>query len=43
MGGSAQSEVERLLAEHEVLSLSEDQEQTLDEIMQEALSELSST
>ncbi len=43
MGGRAQSEVERLLAEHEVLSLTEDQEQTLDEIMQEASSELIST
>jgi trimethylamine--corrinoid protein Co-methyltransferase len=43
MGGSAHSEVERLLAEHEVQSLTEEQEQTLDEIMQEASSELIST
>lgn len=40
MGGKAQSEVERLLAEHEVPSLTEDQEQALDEIMEEASSEL---
>jgi trimethylamine--corrinoid protein Co-methyltransferase len=43
MGGSAHSEVERLLAEHEVQSITEEQEQTLDEIMQEASSELIST
>jgi trimethylamine:corrinoid methyltransferase-like protein len=43
MGGRAQSEVERLLAEHEVPSLTEDQEQALDEIMQEASNELIST
>jgi trimethylamine--corrinoid protein Co-methyltransferase len=43
MGYRAQSEAERLIAEHESLSLMEDQEQALDEIMQEASSELVST
>ncbi len=40
MGDRAQSEVEMLLAEHEVPSLTEDQEKALDEIMEEASSEL---
>jgi trimethylamine--corrinoid protein Co-methyltransferase len=43
MAGRAQYEAERLLTEHEVPSLTEDQEQALDEIIQEALSELVST
>jgi hypothetical protein len=43
MGGRAQSEVERLLAEHEVPPLIDDQAQIMDEIMQEASSELIST
>jgi trimethylamine--corrinoid protein Co-methyltransferase len=40
IGDRAQSEAERLIAEHEPLPLMEDQEQALDEIMQEASSEL---
>jgi trimethylamine--corrinoid protein Co-methyltransferase len=43
MAGRAQSEAERLLAEHEVPALTEDQEQALDEIMKEASNELVST
>ena len=40
MAERAQAEAERLLAEHEVLPLTEDQERELTETMQEAEREL---
>lgn len=43
MGGNAQAKAEKLIAEHEPPPLTDDQEQILEEIMQEATSELVST
>jgi hypothetical protein len=40
MADRAQAEAERLLAEHQVPPLSDDQEQELDEILREAMAEL---